>query len=83
MCDSTYFLLVLDVVVAVPACYLDYVRQKLPESIGVSAQNCHKVAKGAFTGVLAYTYTMVQCCKRKTQIIYSKLHLICSTWFLY
>lgn len=39
-----------DVVVAVPACYLDYVRQKLPESIGVAAQNCHNVAKGAFTG---------------------------------
>jgi len=42
-----------DVVVAVPACYLDYVRQKLPESIGVAAQNCHKVAKGAFTGEIS------------------------------
>ena len=40
-----------EVVVAVPACYLDYVRQRLPESIGVAAQNCHKVAKGAFTGI--------------------------------
>jgi len=39
-----------DVVVAVPAPYLDYVRQKLPASIGVAGQNCHKVAKGAFTG---------------------------------
>jgi len=42
-----------DVVVAVPACYLDYVRQKLPESIGVAAQNCHKAAKGAFTGEIS------------------------------
>ena len=40
----------IDVVVAVPSPYLDYVRQKLPASIGVAGQNCHKVAKGAFTG---------------------------------
>ena len=50
MCDPSYYFDVLDVVVAVPACYLDYVRQKLPASIGVAAQNCHKVAKGAYTG---------------------------------
>merc|ERR1711894_529455 len=42
-----------DVVVAVPAPYLDYVRQKLPASIGVAGQNCHKVAKGAFTGEIS------------------------------
>merc|ERR1712223_790137 len=42
-----------DVVVAVPAPYLDYVRQRLPETIGVSAQNCHKAAKGAFTGEIS------------------------------
>lgn len=39
-----------DVVVGVPAIYLDYVRQKLPKTVGVAAQNCYKVAKGAFTG---------------------------------
>merc|ERR1711963_1271824 len=42
-----------DVVVAVPSPYLDYVRQKLPASIGVAGQNCHKVAKGAFTGEIS------------------------------
>merc|ERR1712223_1849685 len=42
-----------DVVVAVPAPYLDYVRQKLPASIAVAGQNCHKVAKGAFTGEIS------------------------------
>merc|ERR1711963_1333855 len=42
-----------DVVVAVPSPYLDYVRQKLPTSIGVAGQNCHKVAKGAFTGEIS------------------------------
>ena len=46
-----------DVVVAVPAPYLDYVRQRLPETIGVSAQNCHKTAKGAFTGRLIFLFT--------------------------
>ncbi len=40
----------IEVVVAVPAVYLDYCRQKLPSNIGVAAQNCHKAQKGAFTG---------------------------------
>ena len=39
-----------DVVVAPPSAYLAHVRQKLPNSIGVSAQNCYKCNKGAFTG---------------------------------
>ena len=39
-----------DVVVAPPSCYLSYVRQALPATIGVSAQNCYKAEKGAFTG---------------------------------
>nr|CAG4644237.1 EOG090X0BSC [Lepidurus arcticus] len=39
-----------EVVCGVPAVYLSYARQKLPASIGVAAQNCYKVAKGAFTG---------------------------------
>lgn len=39
-----------EVVVAPPAIYLDYVRSKLNPQIGVSAQNCYKAEKGAFTG---------------------------------
>lgn len=42
-----------ELVCGVPACYLDYVRQKLPAIIGVAAQNCYKVAKGAFTGEIS------------------------------
>lgn len=40
----------IELVCGVPACYLEYARQKLPAAIGVAAQNCYKVAKGAFTG---------------------------------
>lgn len=39
-----------EVVVAPPAIYLSYVREKLNAQIGVAAQNCYKVEKGAFTG---------------------------------
>ena len=39
-----------EVVVAPPALYVDYVRQHLNSQIGVAAQNCYKVDKGAFTG---------------------------------
>jgi len=39
-----------EVVCGPPAVYLDYVRQKLDQRIGVAAQNCYKVEKGAFTG---------------------------------
>lgn len=42
-----------EVVVAVPACYIDYVSQKVPKGVAVAAQNCYKVAKGAFTGETA------------------------------
>lgn len=42
-----------ELVCGVPACYLEYARQKLPASIGVAAQNCYKVAKGAFTGEIS------------------------------
>lgn len=38
------------VVVGVPAIYLAYVQSIVPSSIEVAAQNCWKVAKGAFTG---------------------------------
>ncbi|GAB1611024.1 triosephosphate isomerase B-like [Argonauta hians] len=39
-----------EVVVGPPTCYLEYVRTKLKPNIGVAAQNCYKVAAGAFTG---------------------------------
>nr|CAG4638682.1 EOG090X0BSC [Cyclestheria hislopi] len=42
-----------EVVCGVPACYLEYARQHLPQSIGVAAQNCYKVPKGAFTGEIS------------------------------
>ena len=42
-----------EVVVAVPSPYLIEVRKALPEKIGVAAQNCYKVAKGAFTGEIS------------------------------
>jgi len=42
-----------ELVCGVPSCYLEYARQKLPASIGVAAQNCYKVAKGAFTGEIS------------------------------
>ncbi|UYV81922.1 TPI1 [Cordylochernes scorpioides] len=42
-----------ETVVGVPAPYLDYVRTKMPAHIGVAAQNCYKVAKGAYTGEIS------------------------------
>ncbi|XP_040565815.1 triosephosphate isomerase [Lepeophtheirus salmonis] len=42
-----------EVVVGASPCYLDYSRSKLPANIGVAAQNCYKVAKGAFTGEIS------------------------------
>jgi len=39
-----------DVVVAPATCHLDYVRTHLDKQLGVAAQNCWKVASGAFTG---------------------------------
>uniref|UniRef100_A0A0R3RXS6 Spliceosome-associated protein CWC27 homolog n=1 Tax=Elaeophora elaphi TaxID=1147741 RepID=A0A0R3RXS6_9BILA len=42
-----------DVVVAPPAPYLSYVKEKVKSGIEVSAQNCYKVAKGAFTGEIS------------------------------
>lgn len=50
-----------EVVVGCPSCYLMYVREKLPkDKFGVAAQNCHKVAKGAFTGEISAP--MIQDC---------------------
>jgi len=42
-----------DVVVAPPAAYLAYAKEKLLPTIHVSAQNCYKVPKGAFTGEIS------------------------------
>lgn len=42
-----------EVVVGCPAPYLSLARSQLPETIGVAAQNCYKVAKGAFTGEIS------------------------------
>jgi triosephosphate isomerase len=42
-----------EVVVGVPAIYLELVRTCVPASIGVAAQNCYKVPKGAFTGEIS------------------------------
>ena len=39
-----------EVVVSPPAPYLLYAKEKLNEGVLVAAQNCYKVAKGAFTG---------------------------------
>uniref|UniRef100_A0A0V0G480 Triosephosphate isomerase n=1 Tax=Triatoma dimidiata TaxID=72491 RepID=A0A0V0G480_TRIDM len=42
-----------EVVVGVPSVYLDYTKQLLPRNIQLSAQNCYKVPKGAFTGEIS------------------------------
>ncbi|XP_017779943.1 PREDICTED: triosephosphate isomerase [Nicrophorus vespilloides] len=42
-----------EVVVGVPAIYLEHARSNLPETIKVAAQNCYKVPKGAFTGEIS------------------------------
>ncbi|XP_063716790.1 triosephosphate isomerase A-like [Symsagittifera roscoffensis] len=39
-----------ETVCAPPQCYLEYTRSKLDAAVFVSAQNCYKVEKGAFTG---------------------------------
>lgn len=47
-------LLFSEVVCAAPSVYLDFARSSLDPKIGVAAQNCYKVAKGAFTGEIRY-----------------------------
>ena len=39
-----------EVVVAPPSIYIEYAHKGLKPQIAVAAQNCYKVAKGAFTG---------------------------------
>ena len=47
---------VVEVVIAPPAIYLDYVKSKVPAGIKVAAQNCSKEASGAFTGEIRYFF---------------------------
>lgn len=42
-----------EVVCGAPAIYLEYAKQTLPAGTKVAAQNCYKVAKGAFTGEIS------------------------------
>nr|XP_057902832.1 triosephosphate isomerase [Doryrhamphus excisus]XP_057902833.1 triosephosphate isomerase [Doryrhamphus excisus]XP_057902834.1 triosephosphate isomerase [Doryrhamphus excisus]XP_057902835.1 triosephosphate isomerase [Doryrhamphus excisus] len=42
-----------EVVCAAPSIYLDFARSRLDPRVGVAAQNCYKVAKGAFTGEIS------------------------------
>lgn len=44
-----------EVVVGVPAVYLDFVKSNAPSNVEVAAQNCYKAEKGAFTGISMYT----------------------------
>ena len=56
-----------EVVVAPPSIYVQYVRDKLNQQLGVAAQNCYKVEKGAFTGeirsqsdiIITHTHTTI------------------------
>lgn len=42
-----------EVVIGVPACYLKYAQSKAPKGIKIAAENCYKVASGAFTGEIS------------------------------
>ncbi|KAE9549596.1 hypothetical protein FO519_007192 [Halicephalobus sp. NKZ332] len=42
-----------DIVVAPPAVYITYVKESVKNNIEVAAQNCYKVANGAFTGEIS------------------------------
>lgn len=42
-----------DVVIGVPAVYLEYTKGKFPAGVLAAAQNCYKEAKGAFTGEIS------------------------------
>lgn len=42
-----------DVVVAPPAIYMEYVKNKITNSVQVAAQNCYKAPSGAYTGEIS------------------------------
>ena len=50
---TNFWVLSAEVVVAVPNIYLSEVKKALPEKVEISAQNCYKVSKGAFTGEIS------------------------------
>jgi len=54
------FVCLTEVVCGAPTIYLDFARSKLKPNIDVAAQNCYKVAKGAFTGEIRYMSTRLQ-----------------------
>lgn len=56
--------MLIEVVCGAPSIYLDFARSKLDAKFGVAAQNCYKVAKGAFTGEIR--------CENKQGLIMSK-----------
>lgn len=41
------------VIVGVPAIYLEHAKLNVPSNVEVAAQNCYKVSKGAFTGEIS------------------------------
>lgn len=43
----------IEVLIGVPSLYLNFVKEKVPCSIYVAAQNCFKTEKGAFTGEIS------------------------------
>jgi triosephosphate isomerase len=53
-----------EVVVAPPFVYLEFVKSLVKPEIAVSAQNCFSEAKGAFTGEVSADQLQVHSCKR-------------------
>jgi len=47
---ALFYSVLTEVVCGAPSIYLDFARSKLDAKFEVAAQNCYKVAKGAFTG---------------------------------
>jgi triosephosphate isomerase len=60
------FLFETEVVVGVPAIYLEYIKNLLPPNVSASAQNCYKVPKGAFTGMFLSTGLVIDVSVTKT-----------------
>ncbi|KAJ8944223.1 hypothetical protein NQ318_001643, partial [Aromia moschata] len=54
------------VIVGVPAIYLEHVKSNAPENVEVAAQNCYKAEKGAFTAFALQTGLKVIACIGET-----------------
>ena len=52
---------IVEVVVAPPALYLKQVVSDVTKNVAVSAQNCYKASKGAFTGEIRYVEGVSKC----------------------